>query len=137
MIFSVYDHNSRCFNYFEAPGTGATYGVQGTKYRQLSQQPLSGLGFAPEALVPPLPVSARPIGRGTVARGIMARMGGSEGLGDYTPPTLIAPVLGGLGEAPAVCPPCDDGPKFMDMVAAASIAAVVGVVVQRAMKKGR
>ncbi len=139
MIFSVFDHNARCFDYYEAPGTSANYGSRGTKHRPLTQAPQGALGgvgpigFAPEALALPLPASARPVGRGEQARGIIAVVprGSSQLHGFGGEPVLVAPGLSGaLGEAEEP----RSGVSLGQVIVAACVASVVGVVVQRALK---
>lgn len=140
MIFSVFDHHGRCFNYYEAPGTSKNYGSRGTKYRAPTQPPqgppqLSGagrnigpIGFAPESLALPLPSNARQIGRGQQARGIIATIRSESrdrGLGDATTPTGVSP---GVVEVNVPRYP------FGTTLAAACIAAVVGVLVQRMLR---
>lgn len=129
MIFSVFDHHARQFDYYEAPGTSRNYGSRGTKYRALTQpvQGLGGIGYAPESLALPLPENARRVGRGPSARGIVATV----------PRDVASASLNGLGDS-APLPGAPVAPEtivvrssFSQMVAAACIAAVVGVCVQR------
>lgn len=149
MIFSVFDHNARCFDYYEAPGTAADFGARGTKYRPLTQGPqgpaakdlgLAGarpgervvVGFSPEALAMPLPANARFVGRGDEARGVIAVVRRSQGVHMQAGYDAID----GLGSSPPenaiVC--ATTPTPFTRVVAAACIAAVVGVLVQRALK---
>lgn len=186
MIFSVFDHNARCFNYYEAPGTAANYGARGTKYRALSQGPqgpmassVTGLGgggrpgervcigFAPEALAIKLPSNARRVGSGSAARGVIAVVSGSmnalgaihhapyaerfQGARPRMHDTEIRPAypnryeeeggtyngVDGLGADVDVAPEqrVIATTPFAQIVLAASIAAIVGVVVQRMLNK--
>jgi hypothetical protein len=155
MIFSVFDHHAKRFDYFEAPGTSVVFGARGTKYRALNQPPqgplassmgLGGrgaasgdrvnIGFAPEALAMELPANARQVGRGSDARGIIA-------VQDVVPRGFVSPTLNGtvwgldghLGEVPfGEEPTVIAKTPFAQIVTAACVAAVVGVVVQKLLK---
>ena len=142
MIFSVFDHNARCFDYYEAPGTSANYGARGTKYRALTQgvqgPAVSGglagggaarvqaIGFAPESLCLPLPSNAMPVGRGEQARGIIAcvpsRSMAGLGATDVSVTTGTDKVV------------VETQHSFGKIVVAACVAGVVGVLVQKALK---
>jgi hypothetical protein len=138
MIFSVYDPYRRAFDYYEAPGTSASYGERGTRYRPLAGRPqLSGhiptaagservvVGYLPEALVASLPQSARKVGSGSQARGIVAQPAGAE-LGQIEQPNAVPP-------PPPVA--AAGGVSFGQVVAASVLATVVGVFVQRALRE--
>ena len=145
MIFSVFDPYRRTYDYYEAPGTSADYGLRGTKYRTLNGHPqgpvshaLSGgqsrtiIGFAPEALATRLPEDARRVGSGREARGAIAvasgamsgfssgfagGSGGIAGLGEVAPATKDESSLNVVG--------------FGEVVLAGVIASIVGVLVQK------
>ncbi len=151
MIFSVFDDHARDWHYFEAPGTSATYGARGTKYRPLNGRPsgpssglggaggIGPIGFTPEALAMALPSNARPVGKGSVARGVVA----------VVPRSGIRPAypaqweewqghgrddaVAGLGDASAP-PVVVEGIPLSKVVFAACVASVVGVLVQKALK---
>lgn len=162
MIFSVFNDHSRDWQYFEGPGTSANYGSRGTKYRPLHGRPsgpsnlggssrgLGPIGFVAESLAVPLPSNVRPIGRGTVARGIVAVVprtgvrpaypaqweewagntppsGRLEGLAgtDGTDGTDGSDVPAGTGSA---------GIPLSKVIVAACVASVVGVIVQRMLR---
>lgn len=145
MIFSVYNYAARVYDYYEAPGTSADYGLRGTKYRPLSQPPqgpLSGvgdvsigpIGFAPESLALPLPRNARRVGTGQEARGVVAvSMPHPEYPARYEEHGGTISGLSGFGDVPPA--PVEEvkvqGVSFGHVVAAACVASVVGVVVQR------
>lgn len=151
MIFSVYDSNARRFDYYEAPGHSANYGARGTKYRALTQAPqgLSGasggqyVGFAPEALVMPLPANAMPVGHGDEARGVIADVRRGGYVGEYAGAGSFGGLgsFDGLGEGEPTPPPpavvAAPGVSFGQVIAAACVASIVGVLVQRAMNKKR
>lgn len=150
MIFSVYDSNARRFDYYEAPGYAANYGARGTKYRPLTQPPQGGLagaggqyvGFAPEALTMSLPSNAVPVGHGSEARGIVADVQRGGYTGEYAGVGAGSfGGLSGLGEGEQPQPPpavvAAPGVSFGQVVAAACVASIVGVLVQRAMNKKR
>lgn len=183
MIFSVFDHDARCYDYYEAPGTAASYGARGTKYRALTQgvqgPRVSGLGgpsggitpigFAPEALALALPSSARLVGRGSEARGVIAvaGRGGSYGSSEASRMSSMWPAspgrfeeeggtinafvnglalgtydMAGLGADEPTAAPVAPVPvvveaapyPFGKVVAAAVIATLVGIGVQRLLK---
>lgn len=139
MIFSVFDHNTRSFDYFEAPGTSVNYGARGTRYRAPTQKPINGLGYMPESLALPLPPNARHVGSGSKAKGIIATRG----------EVRLETALAGLSGADGVVAIATDAlaepgesvvllkSPFAQTVAAACVAAVVGVVVQRALAPKR
>ncbi len=152
MIFSVFDPHTRSYDYFEAPGTAVNYGARGTKYRPLSGAPQGGgtglVGFAPEALALTLPSNARSIGRGPTARGIIAvqhrqpqqqqqQQPQQQSQGQQTvelsgvPSAVVASL--GLGEVPTEAPTPPRYP-FGQVLAAACVASIVGVLVQKALK---
>lgn len=150
MIFSVYDYASRAYDYYEAPGTSATYGLRGTKYRPLIQKPqgpLSGvgdtsigpIGFAPEALALPLPRNAQRVGRGQEPRGVIAvNLPHPEYPARYEEHGGTISGLAGFGDVPvpepASAPVADvkvEPVSFGHVVVAACVASVVGVIVQR------
>ncbi len=167
MIFSVFDHNARCFDYYEAPGTSANYGARGTKYRPLTQGPqgplaasmgLAGtpgdrvcVGFSPESLAMLLPANARPVGRGDQAKGIVAVVSRSQsrsvstagydsvagfgGLGSFDGLGVVAAIGSELGEDAPVPTSVAGETSFGRIIAAACVASVVGVVVQKLLKK--
>ncbi len=149
MIFSVFNDNARCWEYFEAPGTSADYGARGTKYRPLNGRPsgpprgLAGaagggigpIGFTPEALAMKLPPNVRRVGSGDVAHGVVAVRGhnmrpASPSRWEEDGGTING--LGGLGEdtASAVV----EGIPLSKVVFAACVASVVGVIVQKILK---
>lgn len=148
MIFSVFDHHSRRWHYYEAPGTAVNYGSRGTKYRAPTQPPqgsptMGAIGFAPESLGVPLPSNARRVGSGAFARGLVAAVPfrvGSNGLNG-----LNGVDVGSLGSLGSVVvgtdAPVQPGQTavivkatFGQTIAAACVAAVVGVLVQRALR---
>jgi len=162
VIFSVFDPNARRFDYYEAPGHAANYGARGTKYRALTQPPQGGLagpsgragpgggggaqavGFAPEALAMRLPHSAMLVGHGDEARGIIAEAWGHSGGGfsgavdGYMGGYGVDLGLAGLGEGEAPPPPpvvAASGVSFGQVIVAACVASIVGVIVQRAFIK--
>lgn len=162
MIFSVYNYDTKRYDYFEAPGTRADYDGRGTKYRPLSQKPqgpspgLSGpgagiglVGFAPEALGFPLPQNAHRVGSGELAKGCVACRnydpsmvrGALQGISpnraqDRRAVRLLSG-LEGFGETVPVPPQTEQievvSPSFGRVIAASCIAAIVGVLVQRAL----
>lgn len=143
--FSVFDPYSRSFTYYECAGNSATFKSRGTFYRALTKRPSGNkevglIGFTPEALALPLPGGCRAVGQGTEAKGIIAWI--------PSEPHLVAPVLGrgvdgvdglgGLGDATLTTPSGETlkvETNVGAMVAAASIAAVVGAIVTSALKK--
>jgi hypothetical protein len=137
MIFSIFDHNARCFDYYEAPGTSKTYGSRGTKYRAPTQPPqgspqLGGIGYAPEALALPLPAGARQVGRGTQARGVIAVKAVRAQAAQSTVSGLGASGLG--ANEVVVEETVRQHQSFKHTLAAACVAAVVGVLVQRMLR---
>jgi hypothetical protein len=156
VIFSVWDVNARVYDYFEAPGTSADYGARGTKYRALRGAPsgpppglggftaIGPIGFTPDSLAMPLPSNVRQVGRGKDARGVIAVH--ARGVGDYVAIDNLADYVavdnlglagfGDVGEDPPVPVAVDPGGiSFGQVVAASVVASVVGVFVQRALKK--
>ncbi len=157
-MFSVFNYETKKFDYYEAPGTSSTYGARGTKYRPLSQAPSgppsSGLGgsgggigligFAPEALGISLPRDARRVGSGNLAQGVVANRGSrgsGASLASYNGPvgavTLGHFSLGDAAVEPTTSAPIvvkDPGISFGKVIGAACIASIVGVIVQRALK---
>jgi hypothetical protein len=71
VIYSVYRHTQRVFDYYEAPGPSGTHATA-------PPAPLASgkLGAPPEAATWRLPIGARKIGSGPYARGRIASMGG-------------------------------------------------------------
>lgn len=151
MIVSCYDYRLKLWHYYEVPGTYD----RSTRYRALTQKPqgsreLGGIGYAPEALGVPLPPGARQVGTGREARGIVAfdPRPASAALGTMSVPmTPSMPsqweetmagasvgTLGGMGATDVVEVQTRSTP-FIQVVAASSIAAVVGVIVTRALSK--
>lgn len=171
MIFSVWNHANRNYDYFKAPGNSANYGARGTKYRPLNQPPQGpfesqlvgygaagmggarvqgppgrriAIGFTPEALALPLPLGAQRVGSGNEARGVIATQRSNvnaraQGEGRYADVSG----LGGLGEdgkTPDAEPPPPPaiatarGVPFTQVVGAAVIASIVGVVVQKLLR---
>lgn len=150
MIFSVYNYASRSYDYYEGMGTSADYKLRGTRYRPLIQQPqgpLSGvgdvtigpIGFAPEALALPLPKNVRRVGQGQQPRGVIAvDVPRPEYPSRYEERGGTISGLNGLGDAPTALPVVDvkaEPISFGHVVAAACIASVVGVVVQRTLNE--
>lgn len=144
MICSVYDPQRRIFSYYECPGTAREHGIQGTKYRPPNRAPDksnalgTAIGLVPEALAVVLPPGAQPIGTGTRAKGVIAvRHGGDvfDALVNQTGGSgpALRGTLSGLGEEPPVPPP-PPATSFTQVVAAACIASIVGVLVQKALK---
>ena len=72
MIFSVYDYPSGKYRYYEAPAKLPAAGW--------FRQPLGSVPV-PESIAAPLPASARPIGQGDKARGIVATTQAQTGIG--------------------------------------------------------
>lgn len=102
------------------------------------------IGFAPEALALPLPKNARKVGRGSKARGVIAVPMPTKSADPwYDEGGRSASVhgLAGLGEersdqpatAPAAVVVTTETP-FGKVIAAACIASVVGVFVQKVLK---
>lgn len=76
MTYSVFDYDTKSYNYFQAPGSPPR-----------GQRSVSGRssehGMSPEALLEPLPPNAVFVGTGKEPRGILARKEISGGLGSY------------------------------------------------------
>lgn len=160
MIFSVFNDNARCWEYFEAPGTSANYGARGTKYRPLNGRPsgpprgglggggsgIGPIGFTPESLAMALPSSARPVGHGSEARGVIAVVPKSgirpahpaqwdEWQGQGRDPSGVVNGLGAADSAADSAPPVqEEGIPLSKIVFAACVASVVGVIVQKILK---
>lgn len=138
MICSVYDTHRRCYDYYEVPGTAKDYGARGQKYRPPTQ-PLQGnrtvgaIGFAPEALAMPLPSSAQHVGTGTMAKGIICT-GGNRALAALgaIPADVTDRSLTGLGETTVI--EREKPHSWGHVVAAAVVAGVAGVLVQKMLK---
>ena len=64
MIFSCYDHEARCFRYYDAPGVTPPHGW----FRKASPGQLK----QPEEIAAQLPDGATPVGSGPLARGVIA-----------------------------------------------------------------
>lgn len=142
MICSVYDTHRRCYDYYEVPGTAKDYGARGQKYRPPTQavqgnKTVGAIGYAPEALAMPLPQNAQHVGTGTMARGIICR-GGTQALARLgsMPVNLTDRALTGLGglDGLGAVEPTQER-DWTQIVAAAAVAGVVGVLVQRMLKK--
>lgn len=79
MIYSVYNPTSKTYDYYEGPGPGGTHA--GTPPIARGR---NALGATPEQASWKVPAGAKRVGRGPVARGRIAELGGlsSFGLGD-------------------------------------------------------
>jgi len=135
--FSIYNPTARCYDYYVGAGTSAHYGSRGTKYRAPIMGPqgsaqLGIVGFQPEALALPLPAGAQKVGRGAEARGIIAvRARRNVPLTSSASSSVNG--LGGLGDAD-VTEVAVQPVGFGRVVAAACIASIVGVFVQKALR---
>jgi len=157
MIFSVFNDQAREWQYFEGPGTSADYGSRGTKYRPLHGRPsgpsnlggssrgLGPIGFVAESLAVPLPSNVRPIGRGTVARGIVAvvpRTGirpaypaqWEEWTGNTPPSGRLDGRVEGLAGTEETVTAVPTGIPLSKVIVAACVASVVGVIVQKMLR---
>lgn len=158
MICSVYDPARRIYSYYDCPGTARDHGIVGTKFRKPNRPPemCPGLGaqvtigFSPEALAFVLPQGAQPIGTGTRPQGVIAvRAGGDPSAAMYADQGGSGPALRGALEAalagigdvgePVTLPtnpPTEVEVKsnLGQVVFAACVASVVGVVVQKVLK---
>lgn len=148
MIVSVYSYTKKMFDYYEVPGAYD----RSTRYRALTQKPqgspqMGGVGYAPEALGVPLPPGARQVGTGKEARGIVAfdprpvsartpvaMSPSSPSTWEESVAGFGGPGLHGVGATDVVEVQTRSTP-FVQVVAASSIAAVVGVIVTRALSK--
>lgn len=145
MIVSIYDYKAKLFHYFEVPGQYD----RSTRYRALNQKPqgskeLGGIGYAPEALGIPLPSGARQVGTGKEARGMVGF--DPRGPRAAVPMAPSSPstweenrvgMLGGMTSTGAtdVVEVQTRSTPFVQVVAAACVASIVGVVVNRALSK--
>lgn len=160
MICSVYDPARRIYTYYQCPGTPRDNGVKGTKFRMPNRPPelspglgaQATIGYAPEALALVLPPGAVPVGTGTRPKGVIAvRPGEDLSAALYADQGGSGPALrgeiAGFGEAPAapvtLPSPAATTPEpvtvevktnFAQVVFAACVASVVGVMVQRALR---
>lgn len=75
MQYSVYDPGRRVYDYYEDGRTDANYPVP----RHLNGRGADGV--ASGAAGWPLPTGARKVGTGSVARGMIASLGGDDGAG--------------------------------------------------------
>lgn len=97
MIYSVWDHARRVYDYYDAPNAQLDAATQPPAPSHLRG---SQLGAVPEAAAWPLPSSAQPIGSGKYPKGMIAsRSSGGLGLGFVSLDLTISNVaiLGGLG----------------------------------------
>lgn len=152
MICSVYDSARRIYTYYECPGPARAHGVTGTKFRAPNRPPEMSpslganatIGFTPDALALVLPPGATPIGTGTRPRGVIAVTAGGNPLKAFmadkggSGPALRG-ALAGLGEAPTVLPTnpptqIEVKSNLAQVVFAACVASVVGVMVQKALR---
>lgn len=83
MIYSIYNHGSRTYDYYQAPATAATHAPVPPR----ASGP-SAMGATAEQAAWPLPASARKVGSGAEAKGRIARRGGGMGLGDFWDPNI-------------------------------------------------
>lgn len=95
MMYSVWDHASRTYHYYQTPKrNGATSAPKPAHLRSARH---SKLGVAPERAAWPLPAGAKKVGSGKYPKGMIA--GTHSGLGilpvDLTPANVV--VLGALG----------------------------------------
>jgi hypothetical protein len=86
MIYSVYNHDRKVFDYYEGMGPGGTHAGA-------PPSPLfgGGIGVAPEVAAWKVPPGARKVGSGELPRGRVASFGTVGGLGDILDST--SPVL--------------------------------------------
>jgi len=76
MIYSVWDHANRVYDYYRTPDTSAE--TSAPKPSHLKQ---STLGLSPDQAAWPLPSSARKVGSGKYPKGFVASKNGGSGLG--------------------------------------------------------
>lgn len=86
MMYSVWDHRAKRYDYYEADGATGTHA--GTPPSPLMA---SHLGMTPEQCAWRLPAGARKVGSGTVARGRVAATVGIA-MGDFDLPSWTVPV---------------------------------------------
>ncbi len=79
MRYSVYNVDSKLYDYFEGPGPSGTH-AKAPPVRTGSK-----LGPAPEQAAWPLPMSAKRVGSGPLAQGRIATTTPGLGLGDFGP----------------------------------------------------
>jgi hypothetical protein len=95
MIYSVWNQNARAYDYYESSGAVP---ISSPSPRHLKST--ETLGIPPEKAGWPLPPSARLVGRGQVAKGVIALDTPPDGLGGIgtTPasPLLLAGIAGAL-----------------------------------------
>lgn len=89
MIYSIWDHAKRAYDYYEAPGPDAA-----TSSPRPGHLRNDRLGAVPEEAAWPLPAGARRVGAGKYPRGMVAsRSSGGGPLGlfslDVTPTNLL------------------------------------------------
>ncbi len=93
MTYSVWDHPSRSYHYYEAPGKD--HEVNSPKPKHLGS---SALGTSPDRAAWPLPSGARLVGKGRYPKGHIASRKSGMALGlipDITPTNLL--LWGALG----------------------------------------
>lgn len=154
MICSVYDPARRIYSYYDCPGTARDHGIVGTKFRAPNRPPEMcpglgaqvSIGFSPEALAFVLPPGAQPIGTGTRPQGVIAVRAGGDPVAAMladkggSGPALRGALagLGDIGEPVTLptTPPTEIEVKsnLGQVVFAACVASVVGVVVQKVLK---
>jgi hypothetical protein len=70
MRYSVYNYDTKVYDYFEGRGHAGTHATPPRIPR-----PLSDLGASPEQAAWPLPIGARKVGSGELPQGSIASMG--------------------------------------------------------------
>ena len=94
MVYSVWDHARRVYDYYETPKTSSAINAPKPGHLRAAT-----LGTTPDDAAWPLPSDARKIGEGKYPRGhIATRKGGLAGLGflpDLTPTNML--LIGAFG----------------------------------------